>query len=310
MKLAKGINLGGWLSQCDYTEERYSTFIKEEDIAFIAHVGYDHVRVPIDYPVFQTEQGWGHVDDAVNWTKKYGLDIILDLHRAEGYDFNNAIANAVHKEENDLLNNENLQAKFIELWKQIITRYCMNEHVVFELLNEVAGEGSIEPWNELIKKSVKAIREITADSIIMYGGSWFNSVLTIPTLEKPLDKNIVWDFHYYNPEEFTHQKAEWAPNWANVTTTEYPNSKWPESYHEERIIQAVEHARKMGVQLYCGEFGVIKYAPADSAWNWFKDVLAVFDKYDIGYGVWTYRDMHFGMNYYDEDMIYKIVGTK
>ena len=28
----KGINLGGWFSQCVYTEEHYDSFIKEEDI--------------------------------------------------------------------------------------------------------------------------------------------------------------------------------------------------------------------------------------------------------------------------------------
>ena len=27
----RGINLGGWLSQCNYTIERYETFITEED---------------------------------------------------------------------------------------------------------------------------------------------------------------------------------------------------------------------------------------------------------------------------------------
>ena len=27
----KGINFGGWLSQCDYSDERLNGFIKEED---------------------------------------------------------------------------------------------------------------------------------------------------------------------------------------------------------------------------------------------------------------------------------------
>ena len=27
----KGINFGGWLSQCDHTKERYDTFITEKD---------------------------------------------------------------------------------------------------------------------------------------------------------------------------------------------------------------------------------------------------------------------------------------
>ena len=45
----KGINLGGWLSQCDHTKERHETFITEEDIRNISLWGVDHVRVPVDY---------------------------------------------------------------------------------------------------------------------------------------------------------------------------------------------------------------------------------------------------------------------
>ena len=45
----KGVNLGGWFSQCDYTEERYQNFIREEDFAVIKSWGLDHVRVPVDY---------------------------------------------------------------------------------------------------------------------------------------------------------------------------------------------------------------------------------------------------------------------
>ena len=35
----KGVNLGGWFSQCDYTEERYRNFIREEDLAVIRSWG-------------------------------------------------------------------------------------------------------------------------------------------------------------------------------------------------------------------------------------------------------------------------------
>ena len=31
----KGINLGGWYSQCDYSRQRYDTFITKEDFAVI-----------------------------------------------------------------------------------------------------------------------------------------------------------------------------------------------------------------------------------------------------------------------------------
>ena len=54
----KGVDLGGWLSQCsEYTVEHYRTFIGEEDFAVIAGWGADHVRLPVDWQVFQHEDG-------------------------------------------------------------------------------------------------------------------------------------------------------------------------------------------------------------------------------------------------------------
>ena len=54
----KGVNLGGWLSQADEkTKEHYDTFILREDIEKIASWGCDHVRLPIDYIVIESEDG-------------------------------------------------------------------------------------------------------------------------------------------------------------------------------------------------------------------------------------------------------------
>ena len=44
----RGINLGGWLSQCDNTVETYENFIREEDIRRISEWGLDHIRIPVD----------------------------------------------------------------------------------------------------------------------------------------------------------------------------------------------------------------------------------------------------------------------
>ena len=53
----RGINLGGWFSQCDYSKERYDNFIKEEDFKVISEWGLDHVRVPVDYNLVEDESG-------------------------------------------------------------------------------------------------------------------------------------------------------------------------------------------------------------------------------------------------------------
>ena len=82
-----GINLGGWLSQCDHTKERYDTFITEEDIERIKGWGLDHIRIPVDYDLVEEkdgtyrEEGFGYIQKAIDWAGKYELNMILDLHK-------------------------------------------------------------------------------------------------------------------------------------------------------------------------------------------------------------------------------------
>ena len=89
----KGVNLGGWMSQYDYSEERLQGFITESDFGQIAGWGFDHVRLPVDYNVIQNtdgtmkEEGLLLVDRAVAWAEKHHLKIVLDLHKTQGFSF-------------------------------------------------------------------------------------------------------------------------------------------------------------------------------------------------------------------------------
>lgn len=137
----KGINLGGWLSQCVYEKEHYDTFIVEEDLKRIASWGLDHVRVPIDYEVLETEdgamieEGYQYLDACLQWCKKYRLNMIIDLHKTKGYSFNEL--------DNTLFDQEDLKVRFLNLWVTIAKRYGKEEQcVAFELLNEVANQDS------------------------------------------------------------------------------------------------------------------------------------------------------------------------
>ena len=56
----RGVNLGGWFSQCDYSQDRLDHFITEKDLDVIAGWGLDHVRIPMDYNVLENAvQGAG-----------------------------------------------------------------------------------------------------------------------------------------------------------------------------------------------------------------------------------------------------------
>lgn len=324
MRLKRGINLGGFLSQCIHSENHYNTFIVESDIQQIAKWGFDHVRLPIDYEVLEDEQanrkeeGYQRVLGIVKWCQDAGLNMILDLHKAPGYDFNNAGSGDEAGEKNNLFHNEALQDRFVNIWTDMANCFGRFDHVALELLNEVVEEENAELWNKLIKRTVNKIREIT-DAPIIYGGIQWNSAKTVKLLEIPAHKNIIFTFHFYEPLLFTHQKAHWVAAMDPEEEFSYPESM--EYYCEnskklgfqgevvgrakaktmgtefitEMIQEAADAAEKAGVGLYCGEFGVIDQAPVEDTLRWFKDVDEVFRKFDIGCGVWTYKKMDFGL---------------
>lgn len=331
MKLKRGINLGGFLSQCEHSEKHYDAFIGEKDIQVIANWGFDHVRLPVDYEVLEDEtgkrieDGYQRLHTIIGWCRAYKLDIILDLHKAPGYDFNNAGSGDEAGELNNLFHNDALKERFLNLWKNIASDFAKYDNVAFELLNEVVEEENATLWNELIARTVTEIRGITAETPIIYGGIQWNSVRTLKLLEVPKDKNIIFTFHFYEPLLFTHQKAHWVKAMDPNKTIPYPESM--EYYCEESKVlgfqgevvgkaasktmgpefigemigEAVEAAQNAGVSLYCGEFGVIDQAPVEDSLRWFTDVDTVFRHYDIGCSVWTYKEMDFGLigSHYD-----------
>lgn len=132
-----GIDIGGWLSQCDYSKEHLDNFITEEDIKRIKGWGCDHVRVPVDYNIFQDENGFiesgfDYVQKCIDWCGNNGINMILDLHKTMGFFFDKAQA------ESGFFDNAELQQKFYDLWEEFAKRFSKySDRVSFELLNEV-----------------------------------------------------------------------------------------------------------------------------------------------------------------------------
>ena len=313
----RGINLGGWLSQCaEYSERHYSSFITENDIKTISEWGLDHIRLPVDYNVIEDEDGrvlpsgYKHIDDCIEWCEKYGLNVIIDLHKTKGFAFDDTTEN------NIMFDSHELQKRFISLWTNIAARYGKNGNVVFEPLNEVSKIDS-RKWNALISKLLSAIRPLAPDKKIIFGGTHWNSVHTLELLDIPEDNNIVYNFHFYEPFLFTHQLAPWQPLIAD-RSMRYPDTiesyrkaseeiscfgsglknsdKMGAEFMDKLISEAVTAAEKVDVPLYCGEYGVIDRAIVSDTAVWFEDIHSVFEKYGIGRAAWTYKGIDFGIS--------------
>lgn len=309
----RGVNLGGWLSQCRHSKAHYDTFITEKDIERISSWGLDHVRLPVDYECVWNgdgqwnESGFEKIDQCIDWCEKYNLNIVFDLHKTIGFSFD--------AKDNTLFGNPELEAMFLRLWEEFSIRLGKRKKIAFELLNEIIDENSVN-WNRLSAKAINVVRKNAPSVPIILGGVQWNSVHTLKLLEKPDDDNIIYNFHFYEPFLFTHQNASWQPLLAGKYIG-YPASMeeyracskelkcfgsglyntytMGAEYMEKLIAEAVEVAERVNVPLYCGEYGVIDCADAEETLVWYKDINSVFERFGIGRAAWTYKGMNFGL---------------
>lgn len=292
----KGVNLGGWLSQCDYSTERLTRFIVEDDIKKISAWGVDHVRIPIDYNIIQNEDGtikasgFDYISHALEMCEKYGLNTVLDLHKTAGYSFDDG------ENENGFFAEGEYQERFYRLWEELARRYGNSDKIAFELLNEITDKEFCTEWNRIARECIKRIRVIAPDTVILVGGYWNNSVDAVKDLDKPYDDKIVYNFHCYEPMKFTHQGATWAHNLNPDERMTYAESGCSSQQFIDAFKEAFEAAQKNGTVLYCGEYGVIENASKEDVLKWYKDINAAFEHYGISRCTWSYKQMNFGLS--------------
>lgn len=317
-----GVNLGGWLSQCvSYEKKHFDEFITDRDFEYIKGIGFDHVRLPIDYDVIEEEdgqikpEGYAHIEDAVGWCRKYNLKMVLDLHKACGFMFDT-------KEVPDpdrFFTDEKLQQRFFDTWERLISHFGKDKDIVaFELLNEVVNPDFATKWNEIASKVIGLIRKYESDAYIIVGGVRHNNVTSVPMLEPPVDDHIIYNFHCYDPLCFTHQHAHWVENIDYDLSYPAPIEEYIEKsrilnqnhagaifedgltevgcgFFEKLFETAINYADKQNVALYCGEYGVIDKAPAEDALRWLSDINEVFENHGIGRALWNYKQKDFGI---------------
>lgn len=320
-----GMGIGGWLTNYKRFNvlpddrrlcltigdlEHFAEYITEKDIAYIASLGMDHIRLGYDQivleekPYVYREEIFRHVDDFIAWCKKYDLNIVLNMHKAVGNYCDIA-------EDVELLDSEELQNRFIAMWLAFEDRYHDDNSIVFELLNEVRDVDP-EKWNVLAEKTVAALRKKNTQRRIIIGSTAWNSPDKLKYLRVFEDENIIYTFHNYAPFAFTHQQG--------VLQAEplYYNRKMPypgqiERYRDyEKVVHGEENAlaqyEKMDIQflrdalggaaefvkvhpdkiLWCGEFGTIRHANIVWRENWMRDMITILKENDIPYCVWNY----------------------
>ena len=326
----KGINVGGWLSQYDFSEkgiltyeqrmEHFKSFITIRDVEQIAKWGADHIRLPINGELLleeNSEEYFYYIDKCIQWCEDFGINIILDIHQIEGHEYGQM------QKVIPLLKEEKLQQRLIEVWRKIAYRYATKQKpaIMFELLNEISDASKGYLWNRLYKEIIKEIRSIDKNHYILVGSNDQNSVLELKSLELINDDKIVYNFHFYDPQIFTHQKAHFSEDMMKYNCkVHYPdtindfvdflcdNPKYLDKYRwfalekdinktllKKVLVDAKTFCQYSGCNLYCSEFGVINNADLNDINAFAKDVVELFGEYGIGYAYWNYKEMDYGI---------------
>ena len=323
-KISRGTNISHWLSQNNEDRgEARRQHIQEDDFARLDSLGFDFVRLPIDEVQFWDENGqklpeaWELMNNAIQWAEKYHLRTIVDLHIIRSHYFN--AVNEEGSDANTLFTSEKAQQDLIDMWYQLsdVLKGYSNDSVAYEFMNEPVAEDH-EQWNQLIAKVHKALREREPQRTLVIGSNMWQSYATIKDLKVPEgDKNIILSFHYYNPMLLTHYGAWWTPlgkytgkvNYPGILVSKedfdaapdsiktelepYTKEEWNIDHIRADFKDAIEAAKKYGLQLFCGEWGVYEPVDRELAYKWTKDMLTVFKENNSAWTTWCY-DADFG----------------
>lgn len=316
--IGRGTNLAHWLSQSKLRGEERRLFIQEKDIAFIASLGFEHVRLPIDEEQMWDENSNRHKDafelmtNCIDWSIKYNLRVIIDLHILRSHHFN--------EKEKPLWTDLKEQDKFYEMWRDLssaLSKFPVSM-VAYELMNEAVADDA-EDWNTLLTKCFNVIRELEPDRIVVIGSNRWQSVNTFDELKVPADQNIILSYHFYEPFLLTHYHASWtslrdytgAVHYPGIILTQKEFDVLPENQKEEAkkwigkefdkqlmtemMEQPFRKAKELNLPLYCGEYGVLKGAPEKDRLRWYSDMMEIFDENNVGSANWNYKSGSFGL---------------
>lgn len=178
----------------------FDEFIREEDIAEIARLGFNSVRVPFNHTLLEDDaapftyeaSGWAVLDRLLGWCETHGIMVILDLHAAPGGQSPFYMADP---DPTLLWDSLEAQDRTVALWGAIAGRYRDRAIIAgYDLLNEPAPPSG-EALVALYDRIAAAIREVDSRHLLIVEGTAAASDFSAFT--RPISDNQAYSFHLY-----------------------------------------------------------------------------------------------------------------
>jgi endoglucanase len=316
-RLATGANVCQWFRfPRGNPAEHFTSYISEDEAAFMARIGLKHVRLCVAPRVIMDrasgeiiEPRGQQLEAAIERFHRAGLLVMVDI----------------HNEDRPSELDPAWQEAFAKFWGALAKRLARfdPEMTMLEIINEPVFDHREEEWNTLNARLAAVIRQDAPQHTIVTSGPNWGGIDGLKKLKLLPDKNVIYSFHCYDPFTFTHQGATWAGDAVKpLHDVPYPSSpeavepllaalesspaskrmleaygqaRWNKDKLAARFRQGIEWGAQNQVPLYCGEFGVFppRCKPEHRA-NWFRDFGSVLAENRIGWAVWGW-DEGFGL---------------
>ncbi len=241
------------------------TYVTREDIRFIKKSGFNSIRVPFNYRLFEPDaasaklegEGYRRLDDVVAWSRKEGLYVILDMHAAPGGQTGDNIDDSWGYP--FLFESPESQDLTVNIWRKIAARYRNEPAVIgYDLLNEPIAHyfdsANLNPKLEpLYRKIVAGIREVDRNHLIFLGGARWDTNFQV--FGPPFDSKLVYTFHKY---------------WMEV--------------NQGAIQEYLDFRDKYTVPVWMGESG-------ENTDEWISSFRTLLEHNKIGWCFWPYKKL-------------------
>ena len=231
-----------------------------------------------------------------------GLPLIEDCvtHNFQDYHFIAGFSSAYR---NFYENRANIQDKFVEFWKTVVTRFKGNKYILgYDLWNEPAPGGPMEDLKSFIpgrpdikdilpvyRKVDTELRKIDPNYILYFENTPVPDILPIfgglflgSMAEKPAGDEVpqVYNFHTYCCLSGT-------DTCAHGEATYEKSIKVCPTYHEKQFVKEIKTAENLNVPMFLSEFGACSDSKA--CYNEIISVVKICEENFISWSYWNYK---------------------
>ena len=314
--LRHGINTSNWFAQNggNYSAQHTGTQTTPADIALIARMGFDNIRLGVDPAAL--EQGplgpgglnddlLARLDRAINAILSNGLAVQLCIFPEDSY-------------KQQLQSGDYGVDRLVMLWRKLAAHYADRspDRIFFEILNEPEVTDPYR-WAGIQARIAAAIREAAPRNTLIATGANYSNLPDLLALHPLPDGNVIYNFHFYEPHEFTHQGANWGlPWWSYEHSIPYPptgssmpqliaevpgladryqlENYWLDHWDAQHLRALIDEAAAWGKQnhvpVLCNEFGVYRLKSDPASRNaWIHDVRTALEADGIGWAMWDFH---------------------